>query len=336
MAARARADGQAAMPPKGTQKDLEKDLRDKASSGGISFEQALLFDEIVLNSWFQESGMKIKDRAEGLQQIRQYKDDFSHQSTEAIEDELSTKMLFDALLFVVGITLIAEVESTEMQAAWNTDETTFASRDEPLVHAGTYDAILPLMTFIVTSCTGIALVVGFTIFTCLRYERPRDIVEADKFYACFKWAYLGSYVCTYAAILLIPFSCYELHLVKTRDLGVRKFMNIYGILVYVVLLLFLFWSLSKACYWRFKVLAMRGENKVPYMINRRSNRKLERLQSQAWTLESVNPLSPASKQRTKQRLGHSSDTSNIPPKKTASPASEQAQPTPRTASSLHA
>ena len=81
---------------------------------------------------------------------------------------------------------------------------------------------------------------------------------------------------------------------------------------------------------------MRGENKVPYMINRRSNRKLERLQSQAWTLESVMPLSPASKQRTKQRLGHSSDTSNIPPKKTASPASEQAQPTPRTASSLHA
>ena len=339
----ARADGQAAMPPKGTQKDLEKDLRDKASSGGISFEQALLFDEIVLNSWFQESGMTIKDRADWLQYIRQYKDDFSHQSTEAIEDELSSKMLFDALLFVVGITLIAEVESTEMQAAWNTDVTTFASRDEPLVHAGTYDAILPLMTFIVTSCTGIALVVGFTIFTCLRYERPRDIVEADKFYACFKWAYLGSYVCTYAAILLIPFSCYELHLVKTRDLGVRKFMNIYGILVYVVLLLFLFWSLSKACYWRSKVLAMRGENwrfKVPYMINRRESLKRLKSQTLSQTLESyvVTPASksPASKQRTKQRLGHSSDTSNIPPKKTASPASEQAQPTPRTASSLHA
>ena len=195
---------------------------------------------------------------------------------------------------------------------------------------------------------------------------------------------LGSYVCTYAAILLIPFSCYELHLVKTRDLGIRKFMNIYGILVYVVLLLFLFWSLSKACYWRSKVLAMRGENwrfKVPYMINRRESLKrsksqtlsqtlesyvvmplspapkspaskqrtkqrlghssdTKRLQSQTWsqTLESygVMPLSPASKQRTKQRLGHSSDTSNIPPQKTASPASEQAQPTPRTASSLHA
>lgn len=347
----ARADGQAAMPPKGTQKDLEKVLRDfftnqaasstKASSGGISFEQALLFDEIMLNSWFQESGMTIKDRADWLQYIRQYKDDFSHQSTEAIEDELSSKMLFDALLFVVGITLIAEVESTEMQAAWNTDVTTFASRDEPLVHAGTYDAILPLMTFIVTSSTGIALVVGFTIFTCLRYERPLDMVEADKFYARFKWAYLGSYVCTYAAILLIPFSCYELHLVKTRDLGIRKFMNIYGILVYVVLLLFLIWSLFKARYWRFKVLAMRGENKVPYMINSHNRREsLKRLQSQTWsqTLESygVMPLSPASKQRTKQRLGHLSDTSNIPPQKTASPASEQAQPTPRTASSLHA
>ena len=130
-------------------------------------------------------------------------------------------------------------------------------------------------------------------------------------------------------------------------------MNIYGILVYVVLLLFLFWSWVKACYWRSKVLAMRGENwrfKVPYMINRRESLKRLKSQTLSQTLESyvVNPLSPskqaskqasispASKQRTKQRLGHSSDTSNIPPQKTASPASEQAQPTPRTASSLHA
>lgn len=328
---------------------MEKDLRDfftnhqaasstKASSGGISFEQALLFDEIMLNSWFQESGMTIKDRAFWLQNIRQYKDDFSHQSTEAIEGELSSKMLFDALLFVVGITLPSGVQNAEMQAAWQTDVATFASRNELLVHAGTYDAVLPLITFIVTSSTGVALVVGFTIFTCLRYKRPLDMVEAEEFYARFKWAYLGSYVCTYAAILLIPFSCYELHLVKTRELGIRKFMNIYGILVYVVLLLFLIWSLFKARYWRFKVLAMRGENKVQYQISR--TLLLKRLQSQTWsqTLESygVMPLSPASKQRTKQRLGHSTDTSNIPPKKTASPASEQAQPTPRTASSLHA
>jgi hypothetical protein len=323
-----RADGQAAMTPKITQNDLEKELRDflaTAKGSGISFEQALLFDENMLNSWFQEKELSIKDRANWLQKIRQFKEDnFSHQSAQTIEGELSSKMLFDALLFVMAFTVPTGVARDQMQEAWDADVNAFAATFElELAHAGNYENILMLMTYLVTTTTGIALIVGFTIFTCLRYEPPSDIVEAEKFYARFKYAYRASYILTYAAVLLTPFTCYELHLIKTRNFEIRRFFYIYGFCVYGLLLLFLVWSFISARFWRREVLEIRGESKVKIMLETRES--LKRQQSKS-TMEA---LSPSSKTNPRSPARPRADTSNIPPK-TASPASEQAQPTQRT------
>jgi hypothetical protein len=323
-----RADSQDTMPPKITQNDLEKELRDflaTTQGSGISFEQALLFDENMLNSWFQESKLSIKDRANWLQKIRQFKEDnFSHQSAQTIEGELSSKMLFDALLFVMAFNVPTGVARDQMQEAWDADVNAFAATFElELAHAGNYESILMLMTYLVTTTTGIALIVGFTIFTCLRCAPPSDIVEAEKFYARFKYAYRASYILTYAAVLLTPFTCYELHLVKTSNFAIRRFFYIYGFCVYGLLLLFLVWSSKSAYFWYYEVEEIRGESKVKIMLETRES--LKRQQSKS-TMEAS---SPSSKTKPRSPPRSRADTSNIPPK-TASPASEQAQPTQRT------
>jgi hypothetical protein len=137
----------------------------------ISFDQALLFDEGMLNSWFQEDKLPIRDRAILLHEMRRFKESFAHQSTEAIESELTTKMLFDALLFAVAFTVPTGVDRAEMQEAWMADDALYNVSKN---HLGSYEVILLVMTYLVTTTTGIALIVGFTIFTCLRCAPPSD------------------------------------------------------------------------------------------------------------------------------------------------------------------
>ena len=224
------------------------------SKAGITLDQALLFDESMLNSWFQEAALPISDRADLLQMMRQYKDTDAHQSTDAIESELTSKMLFDALLFAVAFTVPTGVDRAEMQEAWMTDDTLYNVSKS---HLGSYDTILIVMTFLVTTTTGIALIVGFTIYSCLRYERPSSIEEAGEFYVRFQVAFRLSYGFTYAAILLAPFSCFELHLIKSPNQAARVFFTYYGFVVYGGLVVFLTWSLTAAHRWRVKLLGMR-------------------------------------------------------------------------------
>jgi hypothetical protein len=224
----------------------------------LSFDQALLFDEGMLNSWFQEDALPIRDRAILLKRVRQYKESFAHQSTETIESELTTKMLFDALLFAVAFTVPTGVDRAEMQEAWMTDDTLYNVSKS---HLGSYDTILIVMTFLVTTTTGIALIVGFTIYSCLRYERPSSIEEAGEFYVRFQVAFRFSYGFTYAAILLAPFSCFELHLIKSPNQAARVFFTYYGFVVYGGLVVFLTWSLTAAHRWRVKLRGMREDLK---------------------------------------------------------------------------
>jgi len=58
----------------------------KVARNSISFDDALLVDESMLNSWFQEANLPIKDRALLFRTIREYKNTFARQSTEAIEE----------------------------------------------------------------------------------------------------------------------------------------------------------------------------------------------------------------------------------------------------------
>jgi hypothetical protein len=213
----------------------------------ISFDQALLFDEGMLNSWFQEDKLPIRDRAFLLEHMRQFKDSFAHQSTEAIESELTTKMLFDALLFAVAFTVPTGVDRAEMQDAWMADDALYNVSQK---HLGNYDVILLVMTYLVTTSTGVALIVGFTIYGCLHSARPSSIVEADRFYARFKVAFRLSYGFTYAAILLAPFSCFELHLIKSPSEPTHLFFSIYGFIIYGLLVVFLAWSLYAARRWK--------------------------------------------------------------------------------------
>ena len=222
----------------------------------ISFDQALLFDESMLNSWFQEKGLPIKDRALLLQRMRQYKHTFTHQSTEAIESELTTKMLFDALLFAVAFTVPTGVDRAEMQEAWMADDEKYNVSKK---HLGNYEVILLVMTYLVTTSTGVALIVGFTIYGCLHSARPSSIVEADMFYAQFKLAFRLSYGFTYAAILLAPFSCFELHLIKSPNAAARVFFTYYGFVLYGGLVVFLTWSLRQARKSRAQLQKMRGK-----------------------------------------------------------------------------
>ena len=91
-------------------------------------------------------------------------------------------MLFDSLLFVVAFTIPSAVERDEMQAAWDADKTSYAAQNRTLNHLGieTYEKILIVLSYVVTTSTGIALIVGYSIFTCLRHERPLDILEAGR------------------------------------------------------------------------------------------------------------------------------------------------------------
>ena len=220
----------------------------------LSFDQALLFDESMLNSWFIETKLPISDRADLLQIMRQYKETFAHQSTDAIEGELTSKMLFDALLFAVAFTVPTGVVRAEMHEAWMADD---ASHNVSKTHLGSYDVILIVMTFLVTTSTGLALIVGFTIYSCLRYERPSSIEEAGEFYTRFLVPIRFSYGFTYAAILLAPFSCFELHLIKSPNAAARQFFTYYGFVLYGGLVVFLAWSLMAAHRWRVKLTDMR-------------------------------------------------------------------------------
>ena len=213
----------------------------------LSFDQALLFDEGMLNSWFQEDALPIRDRAILLKRMRQYKESFAHQSTETIESELTTKMLFDALLFAVAFTVPTGVDRAEMQEAWMADDALYNVSKN---HLGSYEVILLVMTYLVTTSTGVALIVGFTIYGCLHSARPSSIVEADMFYARFKIAFRLSYGFTYAAILLAPFSCFELHLIKSSSEPTRLFFSFYGYVLYGGLVVFLAWSLRAARKWK--------------------------------------------------------------------------------------
>ena len=224
----------------------------------ISFDQALLFDESMLNSWFQEDKLPIRDRAFLLQHMRQFKESFAHQSTEAIESELTTKMLFDALLFAVAFTVPTGVDRAEMQDAWMADDALYNVSKK---HLGNYEVILLVMTYLVTTSTGVALIVGFTIYGCLHSARPSSIVEADRFYALFKVAFRLSYGFTYAAILLAPFSCFELHLIKSSSEPTQLFFSIYGFIIYGGLVVFLAWSLYAARKWKAELKETRAKFK---------------------------------------------------------------------------
>jgi hypothetical protein len=262
------ADGLAAMPPKGTQKDVKKDppkgtqkldaFFNTEAGLTITLEQAMIFDEGTLNSWLEEQKVPIIKRAEVLQNIRAFKKNCSHQSTEALEDELTSKMLFDSLLFVVAFTIPTGVTTEEMHAAWNADVAAYAAQNKNLNHLGSYEEILIVLTYVVTTSTGIALIVGYSIYTCLRHERPSDILEAEMFYARFKLAYRFSYFFTYSAILLLPFACYELHMVKIRDIPNRQFITNYSWFMYGMLLSFLAGSLWNDHYWRKALRKKRG------------------------------------------------------------------------------
>jgi hypothetical protein len=214
----------------------------------LSFDQALLFDEGMLNSWFQEDALPIRDRAILLQRMRQYKESFAHQSTEAIESELTTKMLFDALLFAVAFTVPTGVDRAEMQEAWMADDALYNVSKSHLL--GTYEVLLLVMTYLVTTSTGMALIIGFTIYGCLHSARPSSIEEADAFYARFKVAFRLSYGFTYAAVLLTPFSCLELHFIKSSSEPTRVFFAMYGYILYGTLVVFLTWSLREARRWK--------------------------------------------------------------------------------------
>ena len=340
------------MPPseqkssKSKEEDDDKEFKDKVAEyfgkkagSGLSFDQALLFDEHMLNSWFQEmkeyahqklnvtqidalvaarkeamvaedhvaagrikakldalgvtlndpddanpdqytwsapGALSIDDRADVLENIRMYKETSAHKSTEIIEGEITTKMLFDALLFAVAFSVPTGVDREEMERAYAADVLATAALNLSFAHLGTYDAILTVMTFFVTTSTGLALVVGFSIYSCLRYERPITLEEADKFYARFRYAFRLSYGFTYAAILIAPFSCYELHMIKTGSIPMQKLFTFYGYLLYAFVVLFLIWSLHEARESRAELLTMR------YKIKRRflkSHPKLTRSQS---------------------------------------------------------
>ena len=236
---------------------ITKYFEDKAASVGIKFDKAMLFDESMLNSWFEEAKLPIKVRAELLEDLREFKDvTFAKQSTEAIEGELTTKLLFDALLFAVAFTVPTGVTRSEMQEAWMGDDALY---NVSKTHLGSYDVILIVMTFLVTTSTGLALIVGFTIYSCIRYERPSSIVEANEFYVRFQVAFRLSYGFTYAAILLAPFSCFELHLIKSPNAAARVFFTYYGFVLYGGLVVFLTWSLRQARKSRAQLQKMRGK-----------------------------------------------------------------------------
>jgi hypothetical protein len=236
---------------------ITKYFEDKAATLGIKFDKAMLFDESMLNSWFEEAKLPIKVRAELLEDLREFKDvTFAKQSTEAIEGELTTKLLFDALLFAVAFTVPTGVDRAEMQEAWMGDDALY---NVSKTHLGSYDVILIVMTFLVTTSTGLALIVGFTIYSCIRYERPSSIVEANEFYVRFQVAFRFSYGFTYAAILLAPFSCFELHLIKSPNAAARVFFTYYGFVLYGGLVVFLTWSLRQARKSRAQLQKMRGK-----------------------------------------------------------------------------
>ena len=89
----------ASMPKVGTSMPSKKDEQHKkevaayfayfakVARDSISFDEALLVDESMLNSWFQEANLPIKDRALLFRKIREYNNSFAHQSTEAIESD---------------------------------------------------------------------------------------------------------------------------------------------------------------------------------------------------------------------------------------------------------
>ena len=177
------ADGLATMPPKGTQKDVKKELDaffNTEAGLTITLEQAMIFDEGTLNSWFEEQKVPIIKRADVLQNIRAFKKNCSHQSTEVIEGELTSKMLFDSLLFVVAFTISTGVESEEMLAAWDADVAAYAAENKSLNRLGTYEEILIVLTYVVATFTGIALIVCYSIFLCLQHERPLDILDRPR------------------------------------------------------------------------------------------------------------------------------------------------------------
>ena len=234
----------------------------KVARDSISFDEALLVDESMLNSWFQEEKLPIKDRALLFRKIREYNNTFAHQSTEAIESELTTKMLFDALLFAVAFTVPTGVDRAEMQEAWIVDDALY---NVSKAHLGTYEVILLVMTFLVTTSTGLALIVGFTIYSCLRYERPSSIEEADVFYTRFQAAFRLSYGFTYLAILLAPFSCLELHFIKSSSQDTRLFFIFYGFVLYGGLVVFLMWSLRQARRSRAQLLEMRDKSRKEFL-----------------------------------------------------------------------
>jgi hypothetical protein len=249
------------MPPKGTQKDIKKELDAFLNTEAgltITLEQAMIFDEGTLNSWFEEQKVPIIKRADVLQNIRAFKKNCSHQSTEAIEGELTSKMLFDSLLFVVAFTISTGVESDEMLAAWDADVAAYAAENKPMNRLGTYEEILIVLTYVVATFTGIALIVCYSIFICLQHERPLDILEAEMFYARFKLAYRFSYLFTFAAIILIPFACYELHMVKIRDINNQIFITNYSFVMYAVTLVYLLVSLRNDHLWRKELRKKRG------------------------------------------------------------------------------
>ena len=86
----------------------------------------------------------------------------------------------------------------------------------------------------------------FTIYFLLRFDRPRSQDEATKFYQRFKHELHLSYACTYMTAFIAPMSCYFLHCTKTGNQGAQWFFTVHGFLWYVVVIVYLMWSIREA------------------------------------------------------------------------------------------
>ena len=85
------------------------------------------------------------------------------------------------------------------------------------------------------------------------------------FYTRFQAAFRLSYGFTYLAILLAPFSCLELHFIKSSSQDNRLFFNMYGFILYGGLVVFLMWSLRQARRSRAQLLEMRDKSRKEFL-----------------------------------------------------------------------
>ena len=93
------------------------------------------------------------------------------------------------------------------------------------------------------------------------------------FYTRFQVAFRLSYGFTYLAILLAPFSCLELHFIKSSSQATRLFFNMYGFILYGGLVVFLVWSLRQARRSRAQLLKMRDKSREEFLNDKKQRDK---------------------------------------------------------------